>query len=659
MFHGYPYTDFHELNLDWLLQEVTNIKKKVDDDIISVNEAYKEILALFADIEAGVEQIVDDYLSTAENIALRSDLTSNDIDIEEVFNFHFDDGRYTGNSEYCVFQSFMQMNDGNFVAVANDETGGDVGKVRVYSNDGILMRERTVTVGHANDATTNGTDKIYVAHSITDGGTELNKISVINYADLSLDRVIEMPTIVNAISYNYDKNQFITKTKQYVSIWDSDLSYLIESWEVENEFSEIYRWKYPGVTRQGTAYHNNQLMCIYSYPSAFVFYDLDTHKMTKMYNPPPAIGKGSVYDEIESGNCIDGNFYITAFYRDSDGKTAGNTVGRFNPWTNTQTNYAKVARYVEPLNLYVDGSTTDPKANGSIQHPYKNLTQAITALKSKTSIYTPIDIYCKEGTNVGALRATQCPCVNISVYNDNGAGQGTSFTIDGIRLFDCSQVLINHANVIHNANMGNGEYSVVINRCEVYFLNGAIDGGGHSGCINLTTDSQLKVVNTAFSNYTNTAIYAVAYSELTYDSACTFTGKPYTQGSAEIHYPTKFQPMTSVINGYLGQLKPFKLRGVDQLISQIGTYQLYENVTISAAARNSFNFILFDCGAGGYHHVVPVLIPEDSTNDMTFNLTTVRSNANYYLEGRFNISTGVLTVESLVGAARIYGIYLI
>lgn len=657
MFHGYPYTDFHELNLDWLLQEVTNIKKKVDEDIISVNEAYKEILALFADIEAGVEEIVDEYLSTAENIALRSDLTSNDIDIEEMFNFHFEDGRYTGTTNYCVFQSFLRMNDGNFVAIANDEREeSDVGKIRVYSEDGLLMRERNVTVGHANDATTNGTDKIYIAHSVTTEGVVTNKVTIVNYADLSVEQTITMPVVVNAINYNYDKDQFITKTATDVYIWDNTLTYLIEQWQIIDEFADLYRDKYPNVARQGTLYFNNMLMCIYSYPNAFVWYDLDTHKMVKMYNPPYIIGMGGVFDEIEHGNYLNGEFYFTAFYRDADGKTAGNTIGRWNPWKNSQTNFAKYARYIAPRNIYVDGSSTIPDGVGSFQKPYKNLTQAIASLKSDMSIYTPVDIYCKEGTNVGALRATQCPCVNISVYNDQGAGQGTTFTIDGVRLYDCSQVLINKATISDNHDaLGTDTASIEINRSGVYLNSCTINADGNVNALSVTNMSNVSLGACSLSGYTGVGITAGSFSKVNYSSDVTFTGVPYQQFNATIISGTRYAPANAIVDNQMNTMPVYRVN--NSTISATGTYDIMESgIDIDITAINRMRYLLFDTGAGGFHHTEIVRFPGDITQNMQFNLTTRRGNTDHIVEGTFNLSTNTLTVTTLSGAGRIYSI---
>ena len=53
----YPYTDFHELNLDWLLKEMIALEIKLDSAIETIT----------ATVEANVKQYVDDQLADLEH----------------------------------------------------------------------------------------------------------------------------------------------------------------------------------------------------------------------------------------------------------------------------------------------------------------------------------------------------------------------------------------------------------------------------------------------------------------------------------------------------------------------------------------------------------------------------------------------------------------
>lgn len=66
MFDKYPYTDFHELNLDWLIKTVRDMEYKMDDGFKKyIREA---IDSLFIDVM---------YNETTETLIIREEVTVN------------------------------------------------------------------------------------------------------------------------------------------------------------------------------------------------------------------------------------------------------------------------------------------------------------------------------------------------------------------------------------------------------------------------------------------------------------------------------------------------------------------------------------------------------------------------------------------------------
>ena len=53
LFENWPYSNFHELNLDWILQQVKDLTEKVESLDKQLNE----------DLDAYIEQYINDHLA--------------------------------------------------------------------------------------------------------------------------------------------------------------------------------------------------------------------------------------------------------------------------------------------------------------------------------------------------------------------------------------------------------------------------------------------------------------------------------------------------------------------------------------------------------------------------------------------------------------------
>lgn len=74
----YPYTDFHELNLDWILQKVTEMETKISsirEDILTEAQSYtdEEINNRLSGIDAEFDAFKTDILSRIQNIDAKYD----------------------------------------------------------------------------------------------------------------------------------------------------------------------------------------------------------------------------------------------------------------------------------------------------------------------------------------------------------------------------------------------------------------------------------------------------------------------------------------------------------------------------------------------------------------------------------------------------------
>ena len=62
----YPYTDFHELNLDWLIEEMNKIQKQIDD----LTKQLKDLADKVEQIKVGVAELSDNYDVNTETLTL-------------------------------------------------------------------------------------------------------------------------------------------------------------------------------------------------------------------------------------------------------------------------------------------------------------------------------------------------------------------------------------------------------------------------------------------------------------------------------------------------------------------------------------------------------------------------------------------------------------
>lgn len=94
----YPYTDFHELNLDWLLNEVSTIEHRIDE----LHDQLKQ------ELTTELKIYVNEQIAVLENevATLNNRVTSLDLHVSEL-NIAFEDFKTYVNGEIAGFRAYI------------------------------------------------------------------------------------------------------------------------------------------------------------------------------------------------------------------------------------------------------------------------------------------------------------------------------------------------------------------------------------------------------------------------------------------------------------------------------------------------------------------------------------------------------------------------
>ena len=126
VFKYFPYTNFHELNLNMIMEKV---KEAYDLSIINKDELEKIKSVISDPLTDEQKQQVFDYLleimaERGAELVIKSDLTSNDIDAEAISDYVMDDGSNTGLNDYprySVAESMAILDNGEMYVAFIDE----------------------------------------------------------------------------------------------------------------------------------------------------------------------------------------------------------------------------------------------------------------------------------------------------------------------------------------------------------------------------------------------------------------------------------------------------------------------------------------------------------------------------------------------------------
>lgn len=328
IFNEFPYTNFHELNLDWLVKEVKQLisdwaKYKEDWQTLydETNEAIQEANESIEELR----QFVVDYFN---NINIGELINEEAL---KIFDQLIDDGYFdqiarqailqrTKINTRLLFSKFYQYTDGEAgfpngacyigngkIALYLANEASNIGKLAIIDVDSwSVVSESDLELKHGNSLTFNPNNNKIYSVSLYDYNaisTLLNEVRVVDISDYTnpvIDEVITLPmpgdsTGVYAMAYDPITDQFAAtcKSGQTGSVNDGQVNRIVI---YNNDLSAIVRTVFIGsdmvIGGQGVqSFYNNMVYinhCDYNYMSIGV-YNADTGAVISMYELPEYI----------------------------------------------------------------------------------------------------------------------------------------------------------------------------------------------------------------------------------------------------------------------------------------------------------------------------------------------------------------------------------
>lgn len=489
VFKYFPYTNFHELNLNWIIEKT---EEAYNQALINKQEMDK-ILSIISDplTEEQKEELYQYILDLIDEKGLdfveKWQLTSNDIDVECVSEYVMEDGSNSGTGAgpyYSIAESMAIMDDGSmFIAFVDERTTHDDGfasdlvTLRHYSStygDVLGNQNFQVRGGHANGLCTNGTDKLYIAWTNQPdghGGTDSSRrVSICTYNDhtgtLSFDPTSDIKETLNTtVGITYDKDN------DYVITWDGSTGFDVYTKDlVHVRFVPCnYKSAYLDDTKQDLIWYHGLVGVCRGWANLLTFYDISgaSAKLVKVYNIPRFTPVGTPFCELESGDFYGGDFYLMSFNRLGDSTLNHWNLVKFNPWTNVNKQYHYKNRYNGNFTIYVDPGTNTHKQTGTTSYPFCCISQALAAFKQMQKQGMNPLIALRKGELYEGVKVIDTHDLRITAWNREGDESLPKPGINGIMLQRCSNMVIGHFDVVKSTfpDSGTGDYVVSIRRC--------------------------------------------------------------------------------------------------------------------------------------------------------------------------------------------------
>lgn len=322
MIHKYPYTNFHELNLDWVIavvkewgEQVKLLDKKFDS-LAAAFEDLKEYVENYLsalDIEADVINAVNDYLDANLTQPVIANILKNamlivggNVNPHRLLRLAMPTTAQTAAPDNTVktwAQGFCITPNGYLMAFCNNAKVNNDADFYEVTPEHLLYRSFTLPVGHAN-AIAYDDNKLYIAPLYYNvGGSEqrTNDLLVYDYDTLTLIDTITCLVYPHSVSVDHDIIYYTNNLTNYIDLYKYD------------GFNHDYvgQFKRPiNGTYQNADVVDGVVYFAYSEPSLIYEYDIVTGELLAIFNFPTVTKEGFNVGELEQIKVVDRDIYV-------------------------------------------------------------------------------------------------------------------------------------------------------------------------------------------------------------------------------------------------------------------------------------------------------------------------------------------------------------